>query len=55
MEKCEKCRFFKPIRDVGKCRRFPPVQDGHSTSTIDEFSTVPKDEWCGEFKKGVRK
>lgn len=54
-EKCENCRFFKPAGDVGVCRRFPPIQDGSSVSTIDEPPTVRKSGWCGEFKKGARK
>lgn len=60
-ERCEICRFFKSIfseptiGDVGVCRRYPPIQDGSSVSTVDEQPTVEKSGWCGEFKKGAKK
>ena len=52
---CVKCKYFYPIGDVGQCRRFPPNQDGKGNSTIDEFSMVRKNYWCGEYKKGAKK
>ncbi len=54
-EKCGNCRFFEPVKEVGECRRYPPNQDGKGSATVDEFPTVRKDLWCGEFKKGARK
>lgn len=41
--------------NVGECRRFPPKPDGKGTHTVDEFPTVRKDYWCGEYKKGAKK
>jgi len=55
---CKNCKFFKPTKlnkAVGSCRRFPPIQDGNSVHTIDEFPTVRQDCWCGEHKKGAKK
>lgn len=54
----DKCKFYKPTelnKEVGSCLRYPPQQDGNSVHTIDEFPTVRKGCWCGEYKKGTKK
>ena len=52
----------RELREVGKCRRFPPVfcthDDGCGFSSFDgdatdffEFVHTKTYEWCGEFKE----
>ena len=48
---CEKCKYFQLVGDNGRCRRYPPSQDGNGVNTIDEFHMVKKIEWCGEYKE----
>lgn len=56
---CKTCFYFeafsKTDKERGLCHRFPPDQDGSGKFSIDQFSTVPAKEWCGEYKKGVKK
>lgn len=59
--KCENCKFWNYLRDttnnekIGYCRRYPPSQQ--RGSSIDDWSMVFNDDWCGEFtkKRGKKK
>jgi len=56
---CKKCEFFEEFSKTdnkrGKCRRFPPTQDGGNQFSIDHFPTVAADYWCGEYKERSKK
>ena len=46
MERCDCCRFWKPMDDedgseLGQCRRFPPAYEGWPMTTAGD--------WCGEL------
>lgn len=55
-EKCGNCKFFHDLRDewsrdIGECRRSPPVVHVSDVSGNDTaFPAVTSDEWCGEWK-----
>lgn len=45
-ERCETCRFWKPIQSgLGMCRLVPPVVCGDETL----WPTTEPSDWCGEF------
>ncbi len=49
-QRCESCRYWKPIKaDLGLCRLGPPViADGGSM-----WPTTEPSDWCGEYASAV--
>jgi hypothetical protein len=53
--RCVDCRFFdvqhaNEEREMGVCRRFPPVRPFDHEMSSGSFAEVAGHDWCGEFE-----
>lgn len=50
---CDSCIYsvsHKNIEAVVICRRYPPAWKSGCTSNEDQWPTVQKGQWCGEWR-----
>lgn len=54
--KCKDCKYWHKLPEEGQCHRYAPkliiagCGVGEAPEYSNDWATVGKDDWCGEFK-----